>query len=168
MNTALEKINAALEKFGDNARWVRPPQYRKIYDALKGKRVVIVDDAIEILTLFLPELMVATDGYCFPILHTTESAEELAREIIQYKPDIILMDYYLAGFFDNRPDRITGADVIKILRNYESMNIIGFSSSGRVVNLFMDVGTDYCIDKTSGMPDEIITRVAQFIASCTK
>jgi hypothetical protein len=159
----LEIINDALAELGDKSEWIRAPEFRPEYEALKRKSVVLVDDVKAIVTNFLPELMVATDGNAHGIIYVDETAEALTEKILSRNPDIILMDYTLS--YDE--DAFTGDIVITRLREIGfTGKIIGFSSDKDKAKKFAKAGAETSIDKMGGLFDEVVANIASFIKSC--
>ncbi|MEK7608325.1 MAG: hypothetical protein AAB495_01995 [Patescibacteria group bacterium] len=151
----LERINTALAGLGSTAKWKRAPKFEQEYNPLRGKTVIMVDDAQGVLEAFAPTLMVATEGKAVLILFNGQSAEELAAEIQAKKADIVLLDYHLS-------ESIKGAAVgRKLLGGGFEGKLFGFSSDPDTVRAFRDAGVNDCISKEAGSPEKSVKDLAQ-------
>lgn len=132
----LEKINGVLRRLGSSER--KNLQVIRGTDALRGKRITILDDEKPLLGIFVPVFLSATEGEGDFVLHQGESADEVARQIIAQVPDIVLLDYDLQK-------GVKGTNVAIELRNqgYSGVVLI-FSSIDRTKS------KDYPADKIDG------------------
>lgn len=158
----LGKVNAMWKELGAYGTLVRLPEDHEAYAPLKGKRALMVDDGKMIITNALPGLSVATGGNAAYILHTGESEDALADAIFAASPDIVLMDYHLAG--DVEGDRVT-----RLLKERGfSGAVVGFSSDTASEAAFKEAGAIGTVDKTpseAGDLDEPIRNVALLVGA---
>ncbi len=153
----LEKINDALRRLGikmERRRVVSIPGA----EPLAGKRVAIIDDNKELLSVLVPVILSVTEGEGDFVLHKGESAEEVAKEIISKAPEVVLLDYELAG-------RITGKDVAISLREkgYDGI-VLGFSSISRGESEFPSDKVDGVVLKQPADIAGSIRQVAEIVA----
>ena len=155
----LKKINKAILDQGNGARWKRVPEFLKEYEPLKGKVLVMVDDVRGILEQFAPDLMVATDGNASFVEYTGQPIDTLIEQIMQYNPDIVVMDYHLS-------EDIKGSDVITSLIKQKNFSgkIVGFSSDNEVSEEFMTAGAKGTVNKDTGSPEKSIGGLASLIS----
>lgn len=153
----LEKINKALEDLGSTTRWKLTPEFIEGCEVLKDKVIVMVDDVKIVLESFAPDLMVATDGKANFVEYKGQKLNELLDQILQYNPNIILLDYHLS-------DQLKGSEVLKALRESGfSGDAIGFSSDSHVISQFKTAGAKACIDKDAGQPEISVKELAEVI-----
>lgn len=155
--TVIEKINASLQELGSSTKWKRAPEFKEEYESLRGKKVLMVDDVENVLVSFIPDLMVATDGEASFIKYNEQDVKELAQQIIEQNPDIVLLDYHLS-------DNLKGAVVAACLndKGFEG-GIIGFSSDSGVQNEFAKAGSLGCIDKNAGEPNLSVEELCKIV-----
>lgn len=156
--TLLEKVNNALEALGSKARWKRAPEFLESYEPLRGKILVMVDDVREVLESFAPHLITATDGSASFIEYKGQKLNELLDQILQYNPNIVLLDYHLS-------DQLKGTEVSRALHATGfTGESIGFSSDPSVTREFEDSDATGCIDKNASYPEESVQKLAQLIS----
>jgi DNA-binding NarL/FixJ family response regulator len=137
----LIKINTTLSSLSIEDEWIKAPEFLPEYEALKGKKIVLVDDVKGIIANNLPEFIVATDGNASAVYHKEQPLEELAKEILSTDPDIVLMDYSLAN-------EINGISVInKIIAGGYTGKIVGYSSERNRDSEFKRAGAIGSINK---------------------
>jgi CheY-like chemotaxis protein len=156
----LEKINKALSALGSSAKWKRAPEDLEEYLPLKGKILVMVDDAKDLLKHFIPDLMVATDGNASFVEYTGQETDMLIEQIMRSNPYIVLMDYHLSADFK-------GSSVIRALnaRNF-SGKTVGFSSddNSKTSNEFMSAGAKGTVNKNTSRPEKSVIELAKLIS----
>jgi len=170
----LERFNQILEGLGFTRKYNKLPVFREEYAPLQGKKVLIVDDSMSVITEFIPELLIATGGNARFVHHQEQSTNDLVEDefervlntIIAENPDIVLMDLMLAN-------NIRGTEVVRQLRAYgfETAKIIGFSSlSGKdIIEQFQNAGALYATSKDPwGSTADSVTRVAHVVKNTDK
>ncbi len=153
-NPVLELVNNALEKLGSKMKYIKAPEYFPEYDALKGKKIIMIDDAFGVLENILPELVVASNGNAEAIHYTNQKLEELVVELLDKHPDILILDYHLS-------DYLKGIEIAKELNKagFEG-KIVGGSSESERGKEFMKVGAAGNIDKTEYPTSDTIKHLA--------
>lgn len=138
-------------------------QYKYIEDsidgceALRGKKVLMVDDVQKVLESFVAPLMIATSGHASFLHHTRQSLDELVQAVLAANPEIVLMDYLLA-------EDIKGNHVVRaIVRENPTIMCIGFSSSEDAQAPFSDAGAHATALKSAFAPELCLQAVAQVI-----
>jgi DNA-binding NarL/FixJ family response regulator len=127
----LEKTNEVLQELGFKPV-SKLPRDSDAFNALKGKRVVMVDDSKGLVESYIPWLVVSTGGTASAILHTDQSVEALVAAVVERAPDVVLMDF-------NLKMEIKGTAVMEALRKS------GFT--GHVVGFSSDPGTALSFEK---------------------
>lgn len=166
----LELVNMALSSIGARSRWKSLPTDNPQFTPLKGRDLVIVDDSRDVLEIFLPYLVVATEGRTYGIFvhqEKIETAWDVALEalvVLEKKAadglkSVILMDYDL--------DRgLTGRDVTNELRKngFEGV-IIGFSGMEEdyVRSDFLAAGANAFVLKKTAEPEETVARIGEVL-----
>lgn len=154
----LEKINQILADLGSTGKWRKLPESFAEYEALRGKKIVMVDDVKMLLENFMPILMVATDGNASFVQYTGQAMDELIEQIARNNPDIVLMDYHLSEYFK-------GSGVVRALKEQKfSGQAIGFSSDARAAREFTAAGADGTVNKGAGLVEEAVKELADLIA----
>ena len=154
----LEKINKVISDFGPGGKRKIAPEFLEEYNPLKGKVLVMVDDIKEILKDLAPELMVATDCNAFFIEYAGQKMDKLIEQIMQYNPDIVLMDYHLSK-------NLKGSSVIEVLnRQNFSGQVVGFSSDDQASKEFIAVGAKGAIKKDINYPEKTVGQLASLIS----
>lgn len=153
-NPVLELVNNALEKLGSKMKYIKAPEYLPEYDALKGKKIIMIDDSFDVLENILPELVVASNGNAETIHYTNQKLEELVVELLDKHPDILILDYHLS-------DYLKGIEIAKELNKagFEG-KIVGGSSESERGKEFMKVGAVGNIDKTEYPTSDTIKHLA--------
>lgn len=116
----LEKINAPLQELSKQVKWlggkwIKLPESLPEYEKLKGKRILLVDDAATVIGGLLPQFMVATDGNFSFIQYKGEDLKLLIKEIIEKNPEILLLDYNLSEAYSE--EGLKGTDVANAVRD---------------------------------------------------
>lgn len=154
----LDKINKALKELGCTSEWKAAPEFLKEYEPLKDKKIVMIDDVLNILENLAPHLIVATEGNASCIKFENQDLNELVQKIMEDNPNIILMDYHLS-------DNVKGVDVINALKEKGfSGDIVGSSSDSRTTELFTNAGAMGNIDKNRLDAEDSVIELAELIA----
>ena len=154
-NSVLEKINQTLADLGSAYKWIRVPEFLEGYAPLKGKVVVMIDDVKEVLEIFVPNLMVATDGKAFFIEYRGQLLDELVSQIMSHNPSVILVDFHLSK-------NVKGSDVIaRLIGQNFTGELVGFSSDAAVVSQFMDAGAKGVVEKD--FPEKSVKAAATLV-----
>ncbi len=165
-NRLCELVNKALEEidkvFGYGFQlWDYPckpegikdfvPAHEPLYD----KRLLYVEDTLNVLEILVSRLIVVTGGNASFILQCEESLPELVEKILANDPDVLLLDYNLEGF--------TAKDVITELwkRNFKG-KIIGTSGDAGNLENFRDMGIP-AVDKDVVEAEKMLSGIAQHI-----
>lgn len=152
----LEHLNNNLHLLGDPAQWMRLPEYLPDYEPLKTKRIIMLDDGKLLIASYLPYLEVATQGNAGFVHHKGENPSDTASQILAQNPDIVLLDYKLAG-------NITGTQVANTLKERAYSGVpIGFSSSPDFLTEFQRHGVELIVEK-SGDPEYELGKIAQIV-----
>jgi|GEM_PF-4402494 len=152
----LEKINACLEKLGSTSKWIKAPEFLPEYEALRDKKILLVDDVVNVIEGYIPDLVVATQGKADFILYNGETLEQLVQHILQTNSDIVLVDYNLS-------QSLKGDRVIKEMRNQFSGKLIGFSSNQWNNEKFKEAGADGSVEKQSWSIEVSIKELAELL-----
>lgn len=154
----LEKINKALADLGSTKKWKKAPEFLKEYEPLRGKVLVMVDDIKNLLEHFAPDLIVATNGNASFIEYTGQDIDKLIKQIMQYNPDIVVMDYHLS-------DYLKGSSVIMSLNEQNfSGQAIGFSSDNDTSKDFIAAGVKGTVKKDTSQPEKSVAELANLIS----
>ncbi len=163
----LDKINSALQELGSTSKWIRAPDFFPEYESLRNKKIVMVDDVINVLENYAPDLLVATDGKANFIHYNNETLDELVKKIISmsgiktkiiaHNPNIVLLDYHLSR-------QLTGSQVAMALKKHFSGDIVGFSSDETTNKNFTEAGVKGCVDKGSATPEQTIQALGKLMA----
>jgi len=154
----VEELHEFLERNSVTRRYNKLPSVPEC-EHLVGKQILMVDDSQALITSYLPRLYVATNGMADAILYRNEMVEELAKKIIDRKPDIVLMDFNLAS-------DVNGATVTKELRrNGYAGIIVGFSSErgGEVKKMFKLSGAEGSVYKDQININNAINNIDQVV-----
>jgi two-component system KDP operon response regulator KdpE len=113
----------------------------------RGARILVVDDELEIVRAL--ERNLTAHGY---EVFTARSGEEALEEILQHRPDLMLLDLGLPG--------ISGLEVCKRVRAQSNLPIIVLSVKGaeRDKVQALDLGADDYVPKPFGM-NEVLARI---------
>ncbi|MBI3331613.1 response regulator [Candidatus Peregrinibacteria bacterium] len=110
--------------------------------ALKGKKILFVDDGLDVIAAFLVPLMLATDGAAQFIHQIRQTPGELTREILALDPDVVLIDQYLG--------RSHGHELVKLLLAAKpGLLCIGFSNAPSAKESFSDAGAKFVVKEAS-------------------
>jgi CheY-like chemotaxis protein len=131
---------------------------RDAHEVLHDKKITFVDDRTVYFAAYVSPLEVVSDGNAIFIQKTSQSVEELAEEIMQSKPDVVLMDYFLCSADERSAEYYTGADVVRSLREREDENcssiIVGFSADGMFAE-FARAGANGATTKLDPVEDNL-------------
>lgn len=153
----IDKINATLKELGSGNEWIKPPEPVEGTEILKNKNIVMVDDVQGLLECFAPHLMVATDGNAAFIKYNGQSIEELVKQILQTKANLVLLDYHLS-------DTLKGSSVARVLLGDKFPGlVVGFSSDPRAERDFNQSGAFGSVDKSAGSPEDSIKALAELL-----
>lgn len=153
----LKRVNEEIAKLSLTMRYKKIERAIENCEALKGKKVIMVDDLADIIAEFVPELMLATDDNASFLLHTDQTAGELASNILKANPDIVLMDRNLAN-------KVNGADVVGIIMHHNpKIACIGFSSESDSEQEFISAGAKGFVEKDIFNTTENIQSVAKIV-----
>lgn len=120
------------------------------------KRVFIFDDNQEILDLCT--LILEDVGY---EIRSSETALDIAKQVSEFKPDVILMDNWL-------PD-ISGIEATQLLKQDSELKkipVVFFSANNDLANLAQQAGADAHLPKPFDIV-ELENLVAQLTKSIT-
>ncbi|TSC57842.1 MAG: N-methyl-transferase [Candidatus Peregrinibacteria bacterium Greene0416_19] len=140
-------------------------KYKRLIDpipgceALRGKRIVMVDDNSGVLQNFVEHLTVVTDGSVSFIRHGDQELENLIREIMSTHPDIVLMDYHLS-------ETLKGDAVVRaLLERQPGAMCIGFSSDNNAREPFVRAGAKGVARKEAYDAEASLRAVAEIVSS---
>lgn len=112
-----------------------------VYDIFAQKNIVYVDDSKSDIAKFSPALMKIRQATCSTIHHFRQSMADLVKDILDKKPDIVILDGTLSK-------NIFGYELIRPLKESDSTIIcIGFSFDTRFPNKFENEGANGFIKK---------------------
>jgi two-component system, OmpR family, KDP operon response regulator KdpE len=114
-------------------------------EAVKKKRVLVVDDQSKVLTFV--EIDLKLRGFEVICANSGEKALEL---ISSTKPDIMLLDVVMPG--------IDGFEVLKELRSYSKLPVICFSASPGNQDLALQAGANDFMHKPFN-PDDMCKKI---------
>ena len=109
------------------------------------RKVLVIDDEVRILRF--TSLALKASGYEVITSATGKTAVELAESI---KPDIILMDIFLAD--------IDGFELLKKIRSSSDVPIIAFSARSGIANEALSLGANDFLTKPF-IPEELMRRI---------
>ncbi|MFD2148508.1 response regulator [Mucilaginibacter antarcticus] len=124
---------------------------------VKNKRVLIVDDDNDILDVMKEAL--SYEGY---EVRAITGTNDIFPDIIQRRPDLILMDYLLAG--------INGGELCHQIKNNSSTQaipVIIMSAHPRVINSLGTYGCDAFIAKPFDL-DDVTENIHRLITKAEK
>jgi CheY-like chemotaxis protein len=152
----LKNINITLKTLGSDTLCTVLPDLSPDDAHLKGKTILMVDDKLINLQLFVPALMVATDGKAlFLHVQDEEELDEVVEKILALHPDIVLLDY-------NISENIKGDYLVEPLQEQsEGIIIVGFSSDRSGLQAFENAGVTHCVEKRSWDPVSSIKELAE-------
>ncbi|MDP2692420.1 MAG: hypothetical protein Q8O88_02130 [bacterium] len=153
-------VNKKLKEMGSSSVYNKISQLlpeTEAREALRDKKILYVDDLLNLLEIFLPALIVASDGHADILQYTGQSIEELTKQILNINPDILLLDYHLS-------ETLKGHSVSHYLREQNfNGNIIGFSSDTNTSYQFEEAGANGSIDKDTSHRKETVEQIAKLI-----
>lgn len=144
-NPLLEDAKNTLRKIvGDESHYTcysLPTIESEVFETLKDKKIIMVDDSDVNFAKFIPHLVAATNGSADGIMVRNEEAQQLVEIILTLKPDAILLD-------NNFGLNYQGPDIVRLLKSAGySGKIIGFSNSRQSSSKFIEAGADGFIMK---------------------
>jgi len=163
----LEKINAPLQELSKQVKWlggkwIKLPESLPEYEKLKGKRILLVDDAATVIGGLLPQFMVATDGNFSFIQYKGEDVRQLIEEIIAKSPEILLLDYNLSE--DYSGEGLKGTDVANALQeNAFEGKMVGFSSEKSSIEEFQRRSGIVAIEKNTFSIEDSLKELSKVI-----
>ncbi|MEZ4754078.1 MAG: hypothetical protein R3A13_07180 [Bdellovibrionota bacterium] len=122
------------------------PQFNLSSDLLSKEKVFLLDDSVGVFEIYLPALMLATEGNTDFLCHSNVQSLSDVISIIEHSaPSLVLIDFYLAG-------SLRGTDVCQELsQSFPEIKLFGFSSIGRdpkIKQAFLNSGAIASIQKT--------------------
>ncbi|MCB0318014.1 MAG: hypothetical protein KDD56_04600 [Bdellovibrionales bacterium] len=141
----LHQINTELESLGLPS-CNSLPSISLLNNTLKNQRVLLIDDSAGVFEIYIPALMLLTDGKASFIHHQAGmQVEDILDKIEQIDPTVILVDYYLA-------ENLVGSSLCaKIKEKFSNIVLVGFSTIGdvpKIINAFEASGAIASIKKT--------------------
>jgi|CXWL01.1.fsa_nt_gi CheY-like chemotaxis protein len=153
---AVNEVFAALESWREYDGSKQSPFE---YEALKGRRIVMVDDEKIILESFVQSLLEATEGAASFVHYRGGLFDELIQAILGIDPEIVLMDYHLSG-------SLSGDMVIReLLATRSDIFCIGFSSREDIFPSFLRAGAIGNVLKDTFNPSRTLVEVSNAIYS---
>ena len=154
----LNNINVTLKILGSDMPCTVLPDFSPDYAHLKDKTILMVDDKRTNLQLFVPVLMVATEGKAlFLHIEDDEETEDVIEKILALSPDIVLLDY-------NISENIKGDYLVSPLQEAsDHIVIVGFSSDRSGLHAFENAGVTHCIEKRSWAPAISVKELAEIL-----
>ncbi|MDQ6902829.1 MAG: response regulator [Bacteroidota bacterium] len=119
------------------------------------KRILIVDDSVDLLEAM--EIILIQKGFK---VQTLPSWHNIDSNIINFEPDLIILDIFLAGK--------DGREICKELRNkIESkyLCIMMFSASSKALEDYSAYGADDFLEKPFGIT-YLIEKIERVLSSC--
>src|SRR6266567_4646150 len=140
-NELLEKANGILENLGLTSRYKKIKEQIAECENLRNKKVIMVDDIVDLMKSFAGDLTTATNGNASFLLHSNQTEEIIIEQILAVNPEIILMDKNLAN-------GVSGINLVrKITQQHPEIICIGFSSESSAGNEFISAGARGFVDK---------------------
>ncbi len=124
----LTKTNEYLRMAGNAGQLTELPEVSGLED-LAGKKILYVEDTPETLQAFIPQFVAATGGTADFILYKKQTLEQLAEEISERNPEILLIDGFLDTIKNGETiSSIEGAEVCHAVQKLNpKIKCIGFS-----------------------------------------
>lgn len=123
----------------------------KSKQAKGGRRVLIVDDEENILTLY--KYMLTKEGYDVAIAKDGNEAIQVAQ---QFDPEIVLLDVMMPG--------VNGLDVLhELKRSNPSLPVILHSAFSNIRENFDSVIADAFLEKSSSSPSKVLAKIREFL-----
>ncbi|MBX7145205.1 MAG: response regulator [Oligoflexia bacterium] len=130
---------------------------QKGLEAFSGKRLAFVDDVPAVAALFAPELLATSWGRLRFFIHAKQQAAELAQEIANFQPDIVIMDGMLQG-------EVRGWDVTRsLLAKAPQVIVLGFSSDSQFEKRFIASGASGFVHKRYDRPMACLLELASIV-----
>ncbi len=140
---ALERLNAIYAQIGVATRSDVPEQELDGHKALKGKKILLIDDSAWVFELYAEPLMSVTGGNAYFLLHEGLKLNSLLEKILEIDPQYVLMDA-------NLDSSVSGIDVTaELVRRKPEIRVIGFSNSISYAPAFMEAGAVGAVRKRS-------------------
>ncbi len=156
-NALLERVNAALAGLQSTAKYKRLLDAVPGCEALRGKTILMVDDVQDVLESFVSPLMIATHGNASFIRYQGQPSEELVQEILNVRPEIVLIDYHLS-------ETMKGDAIARLLTKQQpEIACIGFSSDKDAKQAFLDAGVKGVAPKEAYDPEPSLQAIANII-----
>ncbi len=116
-----------------------------------GRRVLIVDDEENILTLY--KYMLTKEGYDVALANDGDEALRVAET---FDPEIVLLDVMMPG--------INGLDVLHALKSSNpSLPVILHSAFSNIRENFDSVIADAFLEKSSSSPSKVLAKIREFL-----
>jgi DNA-binding NarL/FixJ family response regulator len=129
------------------------------FGVFQGRRIVLVDDSRGVMEAFEHLLGDVTTGEARFVHHIDQSAEELCREILQHRPDLVLLDANLAR-------GIKGYRLLPLLlKGDPQLKCLGFSSDDGLRERFREAGAVGFVHKRAGEAFESLREVVDVMGS---
>lgn len=121
-------------------------------------KILLVDDTTAALKIFVPLISELGVGEVVGLEHHGESAAALVEEIEEARPDVLLLDYNLAG-------PIKGVEVAReLLAHGFGGLIVGFSSVD-VARDFKAAGVSYFVFKNIYQPERSVAEIKRLLSA---
>ena len=151
-----ELIEAQFASLGLESKGVRLPKL-ELDPGLHGRKILFVDDSLDVLRVFVPRLIVATNGEASFIHCIRSDVHKLSRQIVAAKPDVALIDGELGG-------SLRGWDVVKkVLAANDQLLCMGFSSDESYEKQFFAAGALGFVHKETANPDQSLLVLSQHV-----
>lgn len=154
----LEKIDAAYASIGSMSRAETLPVLPRSLQALRGKKFLMIDDSRSMLEAYVAPLVTATRGHADFLLHTGQTISEMVAEVLQRRPDVVLIDANLAM-------SMTGMDLVPFLmEELPRLCCIGFSKDEFYREPFLRAGASAFVEKQVVDPVFALYEIARLLA----
>jgi len=153
----LQKVNQILESLGSTSKYKRLSEKVEGCEALKGKKVMMIDDVLGLLEQIIPELMVATDGNAQAVLHRDQTLGGLVKAVLENNPDIILIDQDLNN-------NAKGSELLPLILHHRPESFcVGFSSDKDNARKFLAAGARGFVEKSSYDTEGCLQELAKLV-----
>lgn len=125
-------------------------------EALAGRKIVLVDDGLDVVAAFLVPLMMVTEGEAEFVLQNTQSMDQTIDEILEKDPEIVLLDEYLRGL---RGHQLIGP----LLQKKPGLICLGFSNAESTEKIFLESGAKGFVFKEQTDPWRTLEHVVRLI-----
>lgn len=118
-------------------------------------KLLIVDDSADLLEAM--KMILSQNGY---IVKTLPDWNNVYKEIIDFEPDLVILDIFLAGK--------DGREICKELRNSivsKYLCIMVFSASPKALENYKSFGADGYLEKPFGI-NSLIEKIETILSSC--